>query len=125
LGRLLVPRNPPRFDPPRRIEATLAGTIAGSIEEVDDLLAEIQSDGRRSPVLLRQYLKLGARLLGFNVDPDFGHVLDGLMLVDLMRVDPALLSRYLGKENLESFYAHHTATSCNSPPVPESLRLRI
>jgi hypothetical protein len=60
-------------------------------------------------VLLRQYLKLGARLLGFNVDPSFGDVLDGLMLVDLMKVDPGLLGRYLGRENLESFYAHHAA----------------
>jgi putative hemolysin len=50
------------------------------------------------PVLLRQYLKLNAKLIGFNVDRDFGGALDALMMVDLADVEPAILSRYLGRE---------------------------
>jgi hypothetical protein len=34
------------------------------------------------PVLLRQYLKLGGKLLGLNVDPEFLDALDGLIVVD-------------------------------------------
>jgi hypothetical protein len=49
-------------------------------------------------VLLRHYLKLNAKLLGFSVDPAFGGVLDGLVVVDLLDVDRALQARYLGKE---------------------------
>jgi len=107
LARLIVPRNPPSFGPPRDAADAVAARAVESIEEVDELVAEIEQDRRRVPVLLRQYLKLGAKLLGFNVDPDFGDVLDGLMLVDLLKVEPAILGRYLGNENLAAFYAHH------------------
>jgi hypothetical protein len=70
-------------------------------------VAEIESDGKGVPVLLRQYLKLNARLLGFNVDPAFGGVLDGLMMVDLMDVAPDMLARYMGKAGARAFLAHH------------------
>ena len=53
------------------------------------------------PVLLRQYLKLNARLLGFNTDPAFGDALDALMLVDLTQVSRAVLVRYMGRDGTE------------------------
>jgi putative hemolysin len=110
LASLIVPRNPPQFGPPRDSAAAVVGHAVQSIEEVDELVAEIEQDRRRVPVLLRQYLKLGAKLLGFNVDPDFGDVLDGLMLVDLLKVEPAVLGRYMGTENLAAFRAYHTSS---------------
>ena len=62
-------------------------------------------------MLLRHYLKLNAKLLGFSVDPAFGGVLDGLVVVDLLDVDQALLARYLGKEAARTFLAAHAAPS--------------
>jgi hypothetical protein len=106
LARLITPRRPPQIAPPRELDPHLA-TMARSIEDVDELVAEIESDRRRVPVLLRQYLKLRAKLLAFNVDPDFGDVLDGLMLVDLTQVDPTVLGRYMGRENVASYLASH------------------
>ena len=64
-------------------------------------LGQLEADGKGIPVLLRQYLKLNARVLGFNVDPEFGDALDALMMVDLMDVDPAILRRYFGREGAE------------------------
>jgi putative hemolysin len=61
------------------------------------------------PVLLRQYLKLNAQVIGFNVDPHFGHALDALMVVDLATVDPRLLARYLGAEAAAGFLARHSS----------------
>ena len=58
-------------------------------------------------MLLRQYLKLNARLLGWNVDRRFGRALDGLMLVDLVDVPRPVLSRYLGKDGAGAFLAAH------------------
>lgn len=105
LASLIAPRNPPAFGPPRGAEAAIGGRIVSSIDEVDELVAEIENDRRRVPVLLRQYLKLGAKLLGFNVDPDFGDVLDGLMLIDLMNVPRPILARYMGPERAAAFLA--------------------
>jgi putative hemolysin len=107
IQRLVRPFNPPKFGVGRHWPARLAGAIVQTIGEIDELVQEIESDRKGIPVLLRQYLKLNAKLLGFNVDPDFGEVLDGLMLVDLTTVDRAILVRYMGRENSERFLKCH------------------
>lgn len=58
------------------------------------------------PVLLRQYLKLGGKLLGFNIDASFGNAVDGLIMVDLHRTDAKTLQRYMGREQAEQYLAH-------------------
>ncbi|CAN5580587.1 GNAT family N-acetyltransferase [soil metagenome] len=108
LQKLVLPRNPPKFGRGRSFAARLAGTIVRTIDGIDELVGEIESDRLGMPVLLRQYLKLNAKLLGFNVDPDFGDVLDGLMLVDLTKVERAILTRYMGRENVVKFLSFHS-----------------
>ena len=110
LAKWVRPRNPPKLGGRREGMSKLAAVAVKTVEAVDELVGEIESELRGMPVLLRQYLKLNAKLLGFNVDPDFGNVLDGLMLVDLLEVSPAILARYMGRENLSAYYAHHGRT---------------
>jgi putative hemolysin len=81
------------------------------LEEMSSSIAEIESDGKGLPVLLRQYLRLGGELLAFNVDKAFSDVLDGLVLVDLRKTDPVRLEVYMGKAALESFLEYHRAAS--------------
>jgi hypothetical protein len=52
---------------------------------------------------VREYLKLGGQFLGFNVDPDFADVLDGLVLVDLTKTNPRLLDFYMGRGEASAF----------------------
>ena len=78
-----------------------------SIAEADALVSRMEADGKGVPVLLRQYLKLNARVIGFNVDPNFGDALDALMMVDLTTVSDSVLVRYLGKETAAAFLAKH------------------
>jgi putative hemolysin len=49
-------------------------------------------------VLLRHYLRLNARLLAFNLDRDFGDVVDALMLVDMRQIDERIVRYYLGSQ---------------------------
>ncbi|RLE29501.1 MAG: hypothetical protein DRJ61_14445 [Acidobacteria bacterium] len=73
-----------------------------------DLLTATLALGRQIlPILLRQYLKLGGRLLGFNVDPNFSDVLDVLVMVDLRQTPGRTLARYMGRDGAEAFLAHH------------------
>ncbi|MBI4902582.1 MAG: lysophospholipid acyltransferase family protein [Acidobacteria bacterium] len=74
-----------------------------AIDHLADLVSDVEPNGEGVPVLLRQYLKLGGRLLAFNVDPEFSNVVDGLIVVDLMRTEPKLLERYLGKSEAQTF----------------------
>ena len=67
------------------------------IDQVSARIANTEPDGKGVPVLLRQYLKLNATLLEFNVDTDFNDCLDALVLVDLREAPVKMLQRYLGK----------------------------
>ena len=77
------------------------------IDQLSEIISQIESDRKGCPVLLRQYLKLGGQLLGFNVDRDFNDTLDGLMMVDLMRAPPRALDRYMGGAQATHFLAYH------------------
>jgi hypothetical protein len=74
-----------------------------SIEEVSAAVAAAEPDHKGVPVLLRQYLKLNATLLEFNVDPDFSDVLDALVLVDLRQAPATVLARYMGEAGYNAF----------------------
>jgi hypothetical protein len=98
LAPLVKPKFPPR--PPRRAEWSLKEYryLLNDIEHVAEYVSEIEPDGKDIPVLLRQYLKLGGKLLSFNVDPDFSSVVDGLIVVDLSRTPVKTLRRYMGND---------------------------
>jgi putative hemolysin len=82
-----------------------------TVEEADALVSQLEKDGRGMPVLLRQYLKLNARVLGFNVDPSFGDALDALMMADLVEVDARILRRYFGAAGARTLLEYHASTS--------------
>jgi putative hemolysin len=77
------------------------------IEDVSALISEIEREERGVPVLLRQYLKLNATMLSFNVDPAFNDSLDGLVLVDLRRTPVKTLEKYMGADGARRFLAFH------------------
>lgn len=110
LAKLIKPINPPKDRPFTDWDPSATSTVVRDVDEVDELVSEIEADRKSMPVLLRQYLKLNGKLLGFNVDPDFGDVLDGLILVDLRTVSRAVLVRYMGRDNAAAFLAHHGVT---------------
>jgi len=101
-----------------------AGARLPSIEDVSAVVASIENDGKGVPVLLRHYLKLNARLLAFNVDPDFANALDGLVVVDLRRSDPKLLQRFMGPEGWNAYARFHGlhAPSAMTHPASGSRR---
>jgi putative hemolysin len=101
--------------PPRRQPGSSAQTAGpASVEQLDAFVARIEVDHKRMPVLLRQYLKLNAQLLGFSVDPSFGDVLDALMMVDLRRVDPSILRRYFGSDAARDLSGRAPASSASA-----------
>jgi putative hemolysin len=108
---LVSVRNP--FRPRKRGASTFPAT-AFDIEELSSVVSDLEPSQTGVPVLLRQYLKLGGKLLGFNVDPKFSNALDGLILVDLTKTEPKLLERYFGKPEAAKFLAFQRGTIWNS-----------
>lgn len=106
LAEGVKPRNPLAIRPPRSMDLKACSTVVRDTDEISDLVAEIESDQKGVPILLKQYMKLGAKILGFNVDPDFGQCLDGLVLVDLTTADPRIIERFAGAEGARVLAAH-------------------
>jgi putative hemolysin len=118
-GTLVRPRNPFKARPVRGVNDGPAGhrlaAMMSDSDEVSSLVADVEPDQKGLPVLVRQYLKLGAKFMSFNVDPQFSDSLDGLIVVDLAETEPRVLERYMGKEGYASFIANHR------PPAAESI----
>lgn len=107
LAELVRAKNPPRAARFRDVDPRRMAHLVSDMGDIEELISEIEAGNRGVPVLLRQYLKLNARILGFNIDPDFGDVLDGLVLVDLTAVDRGVLNRYFGTEGAATFLEFH------------------
>jgi putative hemolysin len=110
---LIASRNPfkPSHNPfKRRSGKPLPPPKGFDLEDLSDCVADLEPTRTGVPVLLRQYLKLGGKLLGFNVDPEFSDALDGLIVVDLTKTEPRLVERYLGKAEAQEFLKHQKGT---------------
>ncbi len=54
-----------------------------NITLIDKIVSDIEKDERCIPVLIKKYLQLGGRIIGYNVDHDFCDALDALMVFDI------------------------------------------
>jgi putative hemolysin len=120
LAPLVRPRRPYR-DEARSIRQ-IGGVprVPSDVEELSALIADLEADGKGVPILIKQYLKTGGRLLGCNVDRTFSDVVDALILVDLRLAPPGLRDRYLGKAGADAFAAWHAgegAAMASQPAV--------
>ena len=107
LARWVRPRRALRTNPITHMKLGKQRAVVGRLDEVESFVADLESELKGLPVLLRQYLRLGGKLLAFNVDPSFSNVLDGLILVDLAETEPALLAKYMGSEACAAYRAFH------------------
>jgi hypothetical protein len=84
--------------------------VGNDLDELSTIISDIESNGAGIPILLKHYLKLGGRILGFNVDPSFSNVVDALILLDLTQTDPKILERFMGKNQADAYLAFHQET---------------
>ena len=114
LARLIKARNPMTRTKLKGMDIETTGFVVKDIRDVSDLLHDIEAQQKTIPVLLKQYLKVGGKLLGFNVDTSFGDVLDGLIFVDLLETELKLLERYMSPEGAHEFLVYHNRISVQS-----------
>ncbi len=103
----VAPRHPLQPDRSARHDLRALPARLEDAAELSSVVSDVEPDGKGLPVLLREYLKLGGRLLGFSVDPGFGDTLDGLIAVDLARSERRLLDLYMGRDIARSFLGRH------------------
>ena len=103
LAHLVKPRHPYRRNHGAEWQAQAMSRFARDLEELSAPIADLEPDGKGVPILIKQYMKAGGRVLGFNIDPRFSNVLDVLMMADLRRAPRAVLERYMGRESTAAF----------------------
>ena len=109
LARLVRARNPFRLKARRDVDDIIEGTAQWDIDALSTVIADFETDQKGVPVLLRQYLKLGGRLVAFNVDSIFSDTLDGLIVVDVTRTERRTLGRYMGVQAAKKYLEFHSA----------------
>ncbi len=112
---LLEPTHPFRPDFLRvNPDQILAG--CQSMDDLDRLLNALSDGAFRLPVLLRKYVSFGAKLVCFNVDPDFHDSLDAfvLMKVDNMPENSfRTFSKFLTEAEIAEVKARNQHTEAN------------
>lgn len=96
MARLILPRNAFKFksqDP--NINVIMENM--SDINKLDQIIGDVDELNTGLPVLLKKYIKLNAKIIGFNVDPKFNNCLDGLILLDVYDV-PKNVIESLSKE---------------------------
>lgn len=111
LSGLVEPRSPFRPAILNRWDCRGMRRALRALDDLAEPINDLESDGKGLPILLRQYAKIGGKVLGFNVDRKFSNALDGLIVVDLRQTDSAVLERYMGRENAASFRRLHGVAS--------------
>jgi putative hemolysin len=100
-------RRPLRGNLVQKWETAALCSLLPDVEDLSAPISDLEADGKGVPILVRQYVKLGGKLLAFSVDPQFGNTLDGFVMIDLTRTSPEILARYMGKEQAQRFFAWH------------------
>ncbi|MEE8435386.1 MAG: GNAT family N-acyltransferase [bacterium] len=108
LYQLVKPKNPPRLK-----TKGVAGrkkdplVLPRDVADISEIISEIEPAPSGMPILIKNYLRLGGKVLSFNLDPEFSNVIDGLIMVDVTKTDPRTQKHYMGKEGMERFMAYH------------------
>lgn len=99
------------YKPPNQYRQYYYTVSVNSLQDVQELIEELEGSHICVPVLIRHYLRMGARILAFNIDRSFSDALDILMVTDLLKADPEQLRKYMGAEGYERYRAYHLPKS--------------
>lgn len=113
LARCISPRCKYRVETKDPGVDIMVEASGNSIAVLDKLIGDIEPSSDKLPILLKKYISLNGRIIGFNIDPKFNMCLDGLLVLDLFDVpmntieslskeinDDTILSRF-SADNLE------------------------
>jgi putative hemolysin len=107
LAARVLPHNPARPFSNQAVDLSDLAENCVDLDDVSRLIADMDPALGGVPILVRQYVKLGGRLLGSSVDSAFSNVLDVLLTVDLERTEPRVIERFMGKPEAKCFMAIH------------------
>ncbi len=99
---LVSSKTPFRYDFMRTNPEVLFQGKMSSLDTLDKYIQKLSDGEYRVPTLIKKYIKLGANIISFNVDPEFNYCVDGMILLDLVNVPQSEITALTrGSENPE------------------------
>jgi putative hemolysin len=111
LAEWMLPRHEFKFSKNDNLIKTLLQSTENDIDLLDKTVSDLEEQNQGLPVLIKKYIQLNAKIIGFNIDPDFNYSLDGLIFLDAFNIpeqvleslskdlnDQALLERFITKK---------------------------
>lgn len=93
----------------------LVSDTDNDVTKIDKVIHDIQNN-YKVPILLKKYLQLNAKIIGFNIDPKFNDALDGLLILDIFDVPQSFikaLSKELNDESILERFNYTSTTTFN------------
>jgi len=92
IAQLIKPKTP--YKPPVADQETdkMLDQFGPSLRDLESFLSEIEPDHIKVPDMLKTYTRQNAKLVAFNLDPNFSDALDGLMILDLSNMPQKTLN---------------------------------
>ena len=110
MAQHIKPRNSYKFKSDNPDINILMENTERDINRLDKTIADLDELNSGLPVLLKKYIKLNAKIIGFNVDPKFNNCLDGLIVLDVFDVPKSTIESLSKEANdgsiLERFYSN-------------------
>lgn len=97
LAKYVVPRSKYQVHSEEPGVQVMLDAARQDIGVLDKMIGDIEPSSDKLPVLLKKYISLNARIIGFNIDPKFNMCLDGLLILDIFDV-PMKTIESLSKE---------------------------
>lgn len=118
IGRYIKPRT--KFVPAgyEDIDTDIIMEASSDINKFDKFIKDVDTSNYTMPVLLKKYLKLNGKIVGFNIDPKFNDALDGLLFLDLYDVPIETISSLSKEINDESILGRFSSIDLHDQKTP-------
>ncbi len=115
MAQHIKPRNSYKFKSVNPDINILMENMERNIDRLDKTIGDLDELNSGLPVLLKKYIKLNSKIIGFNVDPKFNNCLDGLIVLDVYDVPKNTIESLSKEANdgsiLERFYSNRELQS--------------
>jgi len=86
IARSVSSRHSYRFKTSDQDLIAIMQSMDSDINSLDKFIGDVDELNSGLPVLLKKYIKLNAKIVGFNVDPKFNNCLDGFIVLDIFDI---------------------------------------
>ncbi|NAW51206.1 GNAT family N-acetyltransferase [Elizabethkingia argentiflava] len=101
VGQYIHPKNEYKVKLKERDKLMFFEGLDNDLNKFDKLIDDFEPE-MRMPVLLKKYIKQNAKLVAFNVDPNFNDAIDGLMYIRISDLPESTINPVL--EEMSEYY---------------------